>query len=84
MVGLTEKVDDRIRCRDDLDIRARYSKTGDAEEWRLITGSGAPTSATGTLAESGSIYVDISGTGDLYIKSSRTAGAWSKIINHVS
>lgn len=81
MVGILERIDDRVRFDGDIDIRARNQKTADVHELRIMSGSGTPTSATGSLAEAGSLYVDTSGTGKLYIKTSRINGAYDDISN---
>ena len=83
MVGIVEPVHKKIRCNEDIDIRANHNSDNTIKTVRIISGSGTPSAATtGSLAAAGSIYQDMSGSGDLFIKTSQPNGTWVLFINH--
>lgn len=72
-------VNTRLVIDRELDFRASNVNDATLAEWRMITGSGTPGSATGTLAAAGSLYIDINGTGQVWMKTSAVNGSWYNI-----
>lgn len=70
---------DKFVCYNEFDIRANNKTTGDVVELRLISGSGTPGSATGSLSSAGTLYIDTNGTGQLWMKTSQVNGSWDNI-----
>ena len=88
MTGLIEPVHQKVVFKEEINIGGVHqasSATDIPHGPVIVSGSGAPASGlVGTLASVGSLYMDVSGTGELYIKTSQKLGTWESIKNHIA